>query len=185
VVLGINLWQSQSIVVDYQNRYPSILMLKDSGSVWNNYRINGYIPLNYLLDHDLDQTVDYRMEGYSHSTFTSRILSLMSDVSVALTPSSSTYQRGGKLTYDVTFQNWATASRMFYVLMEADLPNGNTARLGSPSKVTLNASQILTVPKSHNIPTTVPLGFYTYRMQIGLPPADLWFQETFEFEIVP
>ena len=31
VVLGINLWQSQSIVQTYQNQYPEILMLKDSG----------------------------------------------------------------------------------------------------------------------------------------------------------
>lgn len=185
MVLGINLWQSQSIVLQYQNMYPEILMLKDSGNVWNTWKIGGYIPLNYLINHDMDMTVDYRMEGFSQSTFSTRIQNALSDVSVELTPASYTYQQNGSLVYDITLHNWVAGVRNFYILLEADTPNGQTVRLAPPKSLTLNPSQILTIPMTHAIPGSAPLGVYTYRAQIGLPPNVLWFRETFEFEIVP
>ena len=102
VVLGINLYEDKNTVLSFQNQYPDILFLRDTnGTVFNTYMKNGGIPLNYLIDHDVQQTIDYSMEGYNQFLFQSRIMSLLSDVSVNLSPDSSTYQRGGLLGFDV------------------------------------------------------------------------------------
>ena len=55
----------------------SYLVLRDNGAAWNKYRQQGYIPLNYVLDDDENQTVVYWMEGFNESVIRSKINSAL------------------------------------------------------------------------------------------------------------
>ena len=185
VVLGINLYEDKNTVLSFQNQYPDILFLRDTnGAVFNTYMKNGGIPLNYLIDHDVHQTIDYSMEGYNQFLFQSRIMSLLSDVSVNLFPDSSTYHRGGLLGFDVKIENWQKDSRTFYSLVDVRLPQGVYYPLYPPVPQTLAGNASRTVRIDYSLPQVAPLGDYLLRTRIGLP-GDLWMTDTFSFEVVP
>jgi len=63
--LAINLWEDMSIIKTYARQYE-FMFLRDPGTVWNLYKINGYTPLNYVLD--TTQLVVGRMEGFNEDT---------------------------------------------------------------------------------------------------------------------
>jgi len=63
--LAINLWEDMNTIKFYARQY-SFMFLRDAGSVWNLYKINGYTPLNYVLD--TAQIVVGRMEGFNETT---------------------------------------------------------------------------------------------------------------------
>ncbi|MEO0085858.1 MAG: FlgD immunoglobulin-like domain containing protein [candidate division WOR-3 bacterium] len=50
VPLAINLWQDMNSVVKYYAQQYSYPFLRDGGSAWNAYKMNSYIPLNYVID---------------------------------------------------------------------------------------------------------------------------------------
>uniref|UniRef100_A0A7C4C9X8 T9SS type A sorting domain-containing protein n=1 Tax=candidate division WOR-3 bacterium TaxID=2052148 RepID=A0A7C4C9X8_UNCW3 len=50
VPLAINLWQDMNSVVKYYARQYGYPFLRDAGSAWNAYKMNSYIPLNYVID---------------------------------------------------------------------------------------------------------------------------------------
>lgn len=186
VVIGVNYKESLSIVQNYQNMYPGILMLMDpAGAHYSLYRYNGYIPLNYVIGHDIQQTVDYRMEGYSHGTITSRINALMSDVTVTLVPDSAIFQRGGNLGFDLEYTNWSNSTKNVATLLDVELPSENYRDLET-SQVSLNAGQTIVLRQDLHIPGQAPLGD-TYRMRslLGKAPNDLWNGDSFHFEITP
>jgi len=188
VVLGINLWESPSTVQTYQNNYPDILMLHDvSGSVWDVYKIGGFIPLNYLLDHDFDQTVDYRSEGYSHGTISTRVLNLLSPVSVDLTLASPTIQQGTSLDYTVVLENHTASAQSFFAVVDVKLPSGSFFPLyPSAFSLTLSASEVKTYNPSYPLPGGGPaIGTYDLRVQLGTYPPELWMTDSETFEIVP
>jgi len=187
VVLGINLWQSQSIVQQYQNQNPNILMLKDSGSVWNTWYIGGYIPLNYIVGHDLDQTVEYRAEGFNSSAILNKIKSLLSDVSVVLTLDSPTFQQGSSIGFSVELENHATTSQSFFAIIDVETTTGSYYQLYPTFPLTLNVGVNPTYPLTYPLPTGVPaLGNYTMRVRLGIgPPAELWMTDSEPSEIVP
>jgi len=185
VVLGINLWEAQGTVQNYQNQYPNILMLMDPGTVWAVYKQGGYIPLNYVIDHNLNQTIDYWSEGYTHSTIESHIVNLLSDVSVDAQMDAYTYHKGAYLGFDLVLTNWAAVNRTVYMLIDIEMPNSSYYAVGGATAVSLSAGQVRTIRKNLPIPTTAPTGDYMLRVRLGLPPADLWFAEYADFEIVP
>jgi hypothetical protein len=183
VVLGINLWESWTIIQQYQNMYPEILMLRDAGPVWNLYVQNNYIPLNYVITPE--QTVDYFMEGYTHSIIENHIVNLLPDVTIALTPEATTVPQGGVLTYNATLTNWEGAAENIYAVTEVTLPGGATVTLLGPVPLTLDPYETISVNIDHDIPLGVPLGSYGYTGTIGtFPPADLMDWSTFTFEVV-
>ena len=185
VVIAVNIYESASIVRNYQNQNPNILFLLDTnGSVWNKYYQNGYIPLNYTIGHDLSQSVDYWMEGYSGSTIQSRLNNLYSDVSLIMTPDSATYHQGGTLGFDIDMKNYSPAPRTFYALVDVELPSSSYFALFPPVSLTLGGNQTKHVRINYPLPPAVPLGNYVMRARIGWP-ADLWNADTFDFEIVP
>ncbi len=185
VVLGINYRESQTIVQNYQNNYPNILMLKDTyGTVYNLYRQNGYIPLNYVLDHDLRQTVDYWMEGYSHATIVNRINNLLSDVTLMLVPDAESFSQGGTVGFDLNFTNWNTTdSKSFLVALDVKLPSGGYLFLDK-LPVQLDPGEELTLRQDIPVPGNAPLNTYMMRARLGLK-GDLWNGDSFHFEIVP
>jgi hypothetical protein len=64
--LGIGLAQSMSILKQYATNYPGVIILNDASmAAWNLYKINNYIPLNYVVDPA--DTVRYGAEGWSEA----------------------------------------------------------------------------------------------------------------------
>jgi signal peptidase I len=183
VVLAVNLWQSWSIIESYQNMYPDLLMLRDSGSVWSDYVQNSYIPLNYVITPE--QTVDYFMEGYNQAVIQNHILNLLPDVTIVLTPEAESVPQGGVLTFDATLTNWEGATESIYALTQVTLPGGQTVTLLGPIPVTVDPYETISVDLHHDIPLGAPLGSYQYIGKIGTyPPVDLMDSSKFDFEVV-
>jgi hypothetical protein len=64
--LAINLWQDMNTVVKVFARQYDYTFLRDAGSAWNVYKMNAYIPLNYIID--TTGLVVGSMEGFTEST---------------------------------------------------------------------------------------------------------------------
>jgi hypothetical protein len=64
--IGINLWENMETVVKPRARLYTFPILRDAGSVWNVYKMNSYIPLNYVVD--TAGLVVGSMEGFTEST---------------------------------------------------------------------------------------------------------------------
>lgn len=184
--MALNYMEGLSTVQTYQNMYPNILMLRDSsGSVYNTYRQNGYIPLNYTIDHDLDQTVDFWMEGYNNTTITNRIDNLLADVTVNMDPDASSFQRGTTLGFDVNVTNWINANRTCYMLIDIEMTTGGYYPLGGAQQLTLSPLEVRLIRHDDLIPMIAPLGDYTMRARLGSPPTDLWCADYFDFTVTP
>jgi len=78
--MAINLWQSWDIVKTYARMYDN-LHLRDGGTVWNMYKMNSYIPLNYVVD--TAGVVVGCMEGFNEYTIRSWIESSLPPVGVS------------------------------------------------------------------------------------------------------
>jgi hypothetical protein len=63
---AINLWQDMNSVVKPYARQYTYTFLRDGGSAWNLYKMNSYIPLNYVID--TTGLVVGSMEGFTEST---------------------------------------------------------------------------------------------------------------------
>jgi hypothetical protein len=64
--LAINLWEDMDAVVKVHARQYTYPFLRDAGTAWNAYKMNSYIPLNYVID--TAGLVVGSMEGYTPST---------------------------------------------------------------------------------------------------------------------
>jgi hypothetical protein len=68
--LAINGWDNMNTIRYYARQF-SFPFFGDNGTAWNQYRINGYIPLNYVIDTAM--TVVGGMEGFDEYTIRSWI----------------------------------------------------------------------------------------------------------------
>ena len=109
-------------------------------------------------------------------------------LSLTLTPDSTSIPRGGSLGYTVTVTNNSSISRTFKYWTYAILPNGSryptTGQLFGPITVTLTPGQTQSTHLTHSIPTTAPLGTYTYNAKVGPYPA-IWTSDSFTFVVTP
>jgi hypothetical protein len=185
VVLGVNYKESHAIVQAKQDQYPEILMLEDpKGDAYALYRWNGYIPLNYVLDHDIRQTVDYRMEGYSDTTIRARIEALLAAVSVNLAPDAESFHPGGPLGFDLVFHNWGDRTESVAWDLTALLPGGDTLPVEA-ALLDLAPGESLTLRRDLQVPGMAPLDLYKMRCRVGQQPSDLWNMDYFDFELLP
>jgi hypothetical protein len=82
VALGIGLQQSAAILKQYATNYPGVIILNDASLVaWNLYKINNYIPLNYVVDPA--DTVRYGAEGWSEAVIRARVEEYLAGVEEA------------------------------------------------------------------------------------------------------
>lgn len=183
-IIALNYQESLSIVQGYQDTYPDILFLLDDGSIYSLYAQNYYIPLNYVLNHDFDQTVEFWEEGYNEQQVLDTINAVRSKLVATLVPGDSTYALGETLTYDINVKSWTLMPIAAYVVVDAILPTGTTRRLGMAYlHFTLGETKV--IPRAHLIPMNVPTGDYRIRVQVGMPPGDLWSADYFEFTATP
>ncbi len=183
-IIALNYQESLSIVQGYQDTYPDILFLLDDGSIYAQYAQNNYIPLNYVLNHDMVQTVEYWEEGYNEGQVLDTINAVRSKLVATLVQGDDTYALGETLSYDVHVQSWTLMPTAAYVVVDAILPTGTTRRLGvAYLHFTLGETKV--IPREHVIPMNVPTGNYRIRVQVGLPTNDLWSADYFEFTATP
>ncbi|MEO0073172.1 MAG: FlgD immunoglobulin-like domain containing protein [candidate division WOR-3 bacterium] len=71
IPFAINLWENMETVVKVYARQYSYPFLRDPGTAWQRYRMNGYIPLNYVVD--TAGLVVGSMEGFDEYTIRSWI----------------------------------------------------------------------------------------------------------------
>lgn len=64
----MNSWDNLSVIKNYARQYSYIFLQDSNGSSWNLYRQYGYVPLNYVIDNDGNQTVRFWMEGFNEPT---------------------------------------------------------------------------------------------------------------------
>jgi hypothetical protein len=79
--LGLNLQQDMNSVVKVYARMYNFPMFRDPGTVWNVYKMNNYIPLNYVID--TAGIVLYSMEGFNESVIRAYIESSLPPTGVS------------------------------------------------------------------------------------------------------
>ena len=79
--LAINLWQDMETVVKVYARQYTYPFLRDAGAAWTAYKMNSYIPLNYVVD--TAGLVVGSMEGYNPSTIEGWIVPYLTGVEEA------------------------------------------------------------------------------------------------------
>lgn len=158
-------------------------MLKDPGTVWNVYKYNGYIPLNYIIRHDFKQSVDFFMEEYDHTLILTHILDQLSPVSVKLFSQSPSYAPGSPLELSIDFTNHESSSAEFFAWIDVGLLGSGIYYPMTPLiPITLNGSEVKTIPIDNRVPMTTPLGTYNLRVHIG-GVGGLWYKESIDVDI--
>lgn len=102
-----------------------------------------------------------------------------------LTPDTTEVSPGGVLGVTYTAINRWAQPEPFWVLTEAILPNGNPKTLMGPDQYGLPAETTVQRHLNHTVPGAAPVGLYGYQSKIGVPPATLYDEDSFEFAIVP
>lgn len=64
----MNSWDNINVIKNYARLYSYLFLQDSNGSSWNLYRQYGYVPLNYVIDNDANQTVRFWMEGFNEPT---------------------------------------------------------------------------------------------------------------------
>jgi len=184
IVLGLNYRESLSIVQSYQNTYPNIIMLQDTnGSVYNQYRQNGYIPLNYVLTQD--HLVEYWSEGFNQYAMEAALENVLPAVTVVVDNDGEPVPQGGVLSFDITLHNWDDTAQTFYAITRATVDGGATYPLLGPVELTLNPGQELSTTLNQAIPGFTPLGTYEFEAVLGTyPPVEIMDTSSFGFEVV-
>lgn len=72
-VIAVNLAESLDVVYPIAWIYDYLILMDIDYSTWDLYVQGGYVPLNYVIDDDENQTVVGWMEGYEDSTVRSWI----------------------------------------------------------------------------------------------------------------
>lgn len=102
-----------------------------------------------------------------------------------LTPDTTAVTPGGALGVTYTAINRWPQAEPFWVLTQATLPSGYTLDIMGPDAYTLPADFTVQRHLTHDVPVAAPLGPYTYRSRIGVPPSTLYDEDAFELSVRP
>ncbi|KPL10575.1 hypothetical protein AMJ71_02720 [candidate division TA06 bacterium SM1_40] len=105
-------------------------------------------------------------------------------VTLYLTPDTIEIAPGGVLGVTYTAINRWGQPEPFWLLTQVILPSGDTLSVMGPDPHTLPADFTVQRYLSHDVPLVAPLGLYTYQSKIGIPPATLYDEDSFEFSVV-
>uniref|UniRef100_A0A7V3PSK6 T9SS type A sorting domain-containing protein n=1 Tax=candidate division WOR-3 bacterium TaxID=2052148 RepID=A0A7V3PSK6_UNCW3 len=164
VPLGINLWQDMESVVKLYARAYSYPFFRDAGAGWNAYRMNGYIPLNYVID--TAGIVVGSMEGFNESTIRSWIEPYLTGVNEEqnqprlvfnrITPNPVTNTQSVNFTIpetrNVSLRIYAASGDLICTLLNGNIPAGNHTVVWN------------TTDRHHRL---VPNGLYFYELTAG------------------
>jgi len=100
-----------------------------------------------------------------------------------LTPDTTEVAPGAELGVTYTAINRWAQPEPFWVLTEAVLPTGDTLGVMGPEAHTLPAAHAARVHVVHGMPPFAPTGWYEYSSKIGHPPATLYDEDRFRFQV--
>ncbi|KPJ52228.1 hypothetical protein AMJ39_08360 [candidate division TA06 bacterium DG_24] len=107
-------------------------------------------------------------------------------VSLQLAPGTSSVPQGGTFEIEVTATNNTGEVQVFDAWADVVLPNSNPyGPVAGPRTVTLGPNQTRVRTVTQRIPSTAPLGAYTYCGKIGTYPDDVMDQDCFDIEVTP
>ncbi|KPJ53165.1 hypothetical protein AMJ39_05625 [candidate division TA06 bacterium DG_24] len=118
--------------------------------------------------------------------FTSRLF-LNADVTVELTPDTTTVPQGEVLGYDVTIENQTAEPKTVWGRAIVLMPDGSPYQgnpVVEPKAIPLGPHQVRQTHIEHVVPNLAPTGWYIYIVQAGTPPDDIIYESSFEVEIV-
>ncbi|MGB9742775.1 MAG: T9SS type A sorting domain-containing protein [candidate division WOR-3 bacterium] len=164
VPLAVNLWQDMENVVKVYARAYTYPFFRDAGAGWNAYRMNGYIPLNYVID--TAGIVVGSMEGFNEATIRSWIEPYLTGVAeekpqprpafTRITPNPANRIQTVSFTIPesrpVTLRVYSASGQLVTTLIDTRLPAG-------PHTVFWNTAD------EHHQP--VPGGLYFYELNDG------------------
>ncbi len=168
VPLSINLWQDMNSVVKYYARQYTYPFFRDGGSAWNLYRMNGYIPLNYVID--TAGIVVGSMEGFNEATIRSWIEPYLTGVS----------EKNARMQPDFTAITPNPANRVQRVGFNLPVAGNVTVRVFSADGgLVQTVFQGMLTPGNHTVSwnltdaagRTVPNGLYFYEITAGRTAA--------------
>jgi hypothetical protein len=107
----------------------------------------------------------------------------MPSVTINLIPDSETYSPGGTLGYAAILANQTSSPQTFWGRVTADVPGVGQVVVVSPMHVTLPPNAFVEKHMAHPIPNAAPLGTYEVTVTIGTPPANVWDEDSFVFEM--
>ena len=173
---------------DYSGCYQ--MRFSNDNATWSAWEANAATKTWTLTSGDGTKTVYVQYKdnagNSSASFFDTIILQTLPNVSVSLVPDSTSIPRGGTLGYTVTVKNNTSTSQTFKYWTYVKLPNGSrypaTGELFGPVTVTLTAGQTKSAHLTHKIPTSAPLGTYTYYGDVG-PYPSVWDSDSFGFTV--
>ncbi|MEN9979397.1 MAG: T9SS type A sorting domain-containing protein [candidate division WOR-3 bacterium] len=162
--LAINLWQDMENVVKVYARAYSYPFFRDAGAGWTAYRMNGYIPLNYVID--TAGVVVGSMEGFNEAVIRSWIEPYLTAVSeekptmrpefnqVAPNPANrnQTIRFSLPETRTITLKVFSASGKLVGTLVEGNLPAG------------VHSAVWHTTDENHRL---VPNGLYFYELNDG------------------
>lgn len=107
-----------------------------------------------------------------------------SPVTIDLVPDETIIAAGDTLGYTARIVNQTDEIQTFWAKTQAILPGGNPFPLLGPLQVTVQPGQVVDRHIRHEIPGGAPLGEYGYVAMIGLPPDEVWCEDSFDFQVV-
>ncbi|MBI4714850.1 MAG: hypothetical protein HY760_02745 [Nitrospirae bacterium] len=166
------------------------MRFSNDNATWSAWEAYGASKAWTLTSGDGTKTVyvQYRdiAGNASGSFFDTILLQTLPNVTVTLIPDATSIPRGGILGYTVTGTNNTSTTQTFQYWTYVTLPNGSrypaAGELYGPVTVTLSAGQTKSAHLTHGIPTSAPLGAYTYYGNVGPYPA-AWDSDSFFFNV--
>jgi hypothetical protein len=166
---GLARWSDQvpAIAVDTQGGRMAAISIFPSYENWGNYGVE--------------------FGGDFHRLFENALKWAAGKPAVALNvvPDAVFYSPGGSLGYTAILANQTSSPQTFWGRVTADVPGVGQVVVVSPMHVTLPPNAFVQKHMAHPIPNAAPLGTYTVTVTIGTPPANVWDEDSFQFEMVP
>jgi hypothetical protein len=129
-----------------------------------------------------------RVQKFFDLNVNSRVIIREPDIGLNLEPEEVIIPINGYLTVNVWLQNHSDSEKRFFYGSKIKLPNGkmypkNKDFLFGPQEIMLLPNQLKSIQATHQIPTTAPIGFYTYYGYVGSSIKDIWTQHAFNFNV--
>ncbi|KPJ54219.1 hypothetical protein AMJ39_01325 [candidate division TA06 bacterium DG_24] len=107
-----------------------------------------------------------------------------SPVTIDLVPDATVFATGDTLGFTAHLVNQTPEVQTFYARTEALVPGVGSYPLMGPMRVTLSPGQVVDRYIAHEIPGNAPLGEYEYIATIGVPPDEVWCEDSFKFDVI-
>jgi hypothetical protein len=187
-------WKS---AVTFNSADETIIVAPGNITSWSNTEIQLTLPAVLFDSYGVIVETVYFFDSDGNGVYTSGLDTIYQTVTsdpqpfrpveCNLVPDATTIPRGGTLGFQGTVTNYTGQSSSVLFATKVTLPSGNkypaSGYLIGPLNVSLNPYQSKSGHKSLAIPTTAPIGYYTYHGYVGNYGVGLYHECTFTFQV--